>query len=238
MIKLLSNIFLKTPKQETEILCFGKSKEISDKDSKAGISRFGGFMREPNYSQAYLKATKAVLDNALNTNELDELGLPIFYLARHTIELKIKELLELAYDTHDMNIKLYPNKHAAHISVSKQQRSKLGNSHNIEYLFNDLKKTCTALDINTPEKYFSPVIRLITEYETHSTWSRYSKSKLGSHVKNEVALPIVQLVQNLEELFGELSYNQPDNSDSLESELYSMLSCFDFEIERKKIPIE
>lgn len=39
--------------------------EISEKYSKGGVSRFDGFMRQPSYSQAYLKTAKIVQNKAL-----------------------------------------------------------------------------------------------------------------------------------------------------------------------------
>jgi len=224
MVKLPGTIYLKNSDKESEILAFGKSIDITDSDFKEGISRFGGFMRQPSYAHAYLKAAKIVLERAVDSEELDELGLPVFYLVRHTMELKLKGLLEMAYDILEMSIECYPNKYTVDILPSSRQRNRLKKSHDLDKLFNDLKMSCNTLDIEIPEEVFSSVMDLIREYEINPTWSRYSKSENGSHVGEEVVLPIVQLASSLEKLFEVVSYDQEDHSESLESELYFMFT--------------
>lgn len=192
MAKLPGSIFLKDSDKETEILTFEKPPGTSEKDTEEGVSRFGGFMRQPSYSQAYFKAAKIVLDKALHAEELDELGLPIFYLVRHTVELKLKSLLAMAYDILDMAMVCYPTEYTPDKVPSRGQRDRLNKSHNLERLFSDLEKSCSTLNINIPEKQFVAVIDLIKEYEVNPTWSRYSSSGHGAHVENEVQLPIVQ----------------------------------------------
>jgi hypothetical protein len=234
MVKLPGSVYLKKTNKETDILTFGKSPEISEKDFKEGISRFGGFMRQPSYSQAYLKSAKIVLDKATDSGEFDELGLPIFYLVRHALELKIKGLLEMAYDVLEMTLECYPNRGANEILPSKGQRDRLKKSHDLGGLFEDLKKSCAALGVRIPEDSFLEVIGLISDHEINPTWSRYSKSHDGAHVDEEVLLPIVQLVKNLEILFEVVSYEQLEGTDSLESELYFMFSSLTSTIEREK----
>jgi hypothetical protein len=224
MLKLPGNVYIEKSNQDTEILTFGKSKEVSDIDTKEGVSRFGGLMRQPSYSQAYLKAAKVLRDKAVDAEELDEFGLPIFYLVRHSVELKIKGLLEMAYDILDMTQHLYPERITTGAQPSNGERRRLKKCHDLDALLRDLKKSCSSLELEIPEKQFSGVLDLILEYEIDPTWSRYSKSDKGSHVLEEVVLPIVQITENTEKLFDVLSYNQPDDFESLESELYFMFS--------------
>lgn len=224
MTKLSGNIYLKKSNKETEILTFGKSEEVSKKDTKEGLSRFGGFMRQPSYSQAYLKSAKIVRDQAVEAEELDELGLPVFYLVRHSVELKIKDLLEMVYDILDMTRQLYPDRPSIDSFPSNGQRNRLKKSHDLDSLFKDLKKSCIYLNVDVPEKHFSDVINIILEHEINPTWSRYSKSDKGSHTSEQVIIPIVQLTENIESLFGALAYDKPDDSESLETELYFMFS--------------
>jgi hypothetical protein len=130
----------------------------------------------------------------------------------------------MAYDILDMAMVCYPTEYTPDKVPSRGQRDRLNKSHNLERLFSDLEKSCSTLNINIPEKQFVAVIDLIKEYEVNPTWSRYSSSGHGAHVENEVQLPIVQLTNNLGELFEVVSYAQPDDSESLESELYFMFS--------------
>jgi len=189
-----------------------------DKDSTDGISRFGGVFREPSYTNAYFKAAKVLLEKAKDNGELDELGLPIFYLIRHTVELKIKSLLTIIYDICDMSRELYPEKYTDEIKPSKRQIDRLNTSHNIEKLYNDLKNCCEELEMVFLPNSLLPVLTIIKTYEINPTWSRYNRSGEGHHTKDEVTLPIIRLFDDLEKLFQELHY---DNDDSLESKLYS-----------------
>lgn len=234
MAKLPGTVYLKDPDKQTDILTFGKSREDYDNDAKNGISRFGGFSRQPSYSQAYLKSAKIVLNKAIDDGELDELGLPVFYLIRHALELKLKGILEMAYDVLDMSLECHPTRFTIEMLPSKEQKDRLKSKHDLDCLFTDLKKSCKFLEVNVPEKEFSDVINFIAKYETNDTWSRYSKSKSGCHVRNEVILPIVQLAQYLERLFEKIAYEQADDSDSLESELYSKFSLLTSIIEEKR----
>lgn len=102
MVKLPGEAYLKSPDRSERVLIFGKSNEKIQIDLENGISRFGGFFREPNYSEAHLISAGILLENAKQRDELDELGLPIFYLSRHAMELKLKDLLSLAYEICDL----------------------------------------------------------------------------------------------------------------------------------------
>lgn len=235
MAKLPGTIYLKTPDKETDILTFGKSLEVSEKDSKEGLSRFGGFARQPSYAQAYLKAANIVLDKAQDIGELDELGLPIFYLVRHTLELKIKSLLEMTYEIFDMTLKCFPDRYSAAVLPSISQKKRLKESHDLEKLFRDLGKSCNTLGISVPMESFLSVISIICEFEINPTWSRYSKSDSDFHVEKEVALPIIQLARNLETLFEVLSYEQPDDAESLESELYILFTSLNTRLEEEDL---
>ncbi len=234
MTKFPERIYLKESKKEREILTFGKDKELYDKDSKNGVSRFGGFLRGPSYTHAYLKAAQVVLDEARKKEELDELGLPIFYLIRHSAELKIKGLLEMAYEIFEMRKKCYPDKYAADKLPSRGQLARLKESHDLTKIYGDLSKSCKLLNINIPEKNFSALLNLIDKYETNPTWSRYASSKFGNHVVDEIELPILKLARLAEELFEEIAFEQKDLSESLERELYSVFTSL-FALMEEKI---
>ena len=231
MVKLPGSIHLKNPNQDRDILTFGKPQEVADRDLHEGVARFGGFLRHPSYAHAYFKSAKILLENAKLKNELDEFGLPIFYLARHTIELKLKGLLEMAYDIFVMRYQLYPDMNPSEILPSKNQLERLVNSHNLDKLYRDLKQSCSKLNIEIPEKQFIDVISIINQYEVNPTWSRYSKSKDGLHVNEEIELPIVQILNYLEILFKTVSYDQESEDEKLESELNSIYTSLTSKME-------
>ncbi len=228
------NIYLKQPGQETDIITFGKPKELIEKDLENGVSRFGGDMRQPCYAYAYLKSARVLLDNAIANKQLDEFGLPIFYMVRHTVELKIKDLLGLAYDLFKMKHELIDNQVTLSNIPSKGQFDRLESKHNIKSLYADLLGSCNKLNIEVPELRFNAVIDAIECYEITPTWSRYIKSNRGLHVSDEVELPIVKLVEDLEGLFRMVSYDTDSYQETIESELNSEFNHLMSRIEDEK----
>ncbi len=217
-------ITLKPSDQEDDILIFGKPKEQIAQDLENGISRFGGTFREPSYSKAYLKSARVLLNNAIEKNQLDEFGLPIFYMVRHATELKIKDILGMAYDVLKMRYELHNTESAFNELPSKKQLDRLKQSHDIGLLYGDLKRTGKTFDLIIPSSAFETVVELVKRYEVTPTWSRYSKSDKGLHVGKEVELPIVKLVQDSEYLFKAVSFNNDDVQETIVSELYSEFS--------------
>ncbi|HHF2979031.1 TPA: hypothetical protein ACPJ0Q_004659 [Vibrio diabolicus] len=227
-------IYAKKPEQETDILTFGKPEELIEKDIENGISRFGGSMRQPSYAFAYIKSARVLLDNAIATRQLDEFGLPIFYMVRHSIELKIKDLLGLAYDVFKMKHELFNNQITLANLPSKGQFDRLERKHNIQSLYADLLGSCNKLEINVPDLLFKNVIDAIHHYEVTPTWSRYIKSDRGLHVAKEIELPIVKLVEDLEVLFKAVSYDTNGYQETVSSELYSEFNHLMSRIEDEK----
>lgn len=234
MTKLPGPIYIKKPNRSTEVLTFGKPEELYERDLKDGISRFGGFLRGPNYSQAYLKSAEIVLNKAMESCELDELGLPIFYFIRHAVELEIKSILEMAYEVLKTGMECCPETYSIGLLPSGRQLRRLSKSHDLDDLFRDLKSTCASLRLEVPEEYFMSVINLITTYESNPTWSRYSKSEFGSHVDVEVLLPISGLLSRTKELFAVLSFDQEGDASSLVMDLYHMINFHISESDRMK----
>ncbi|MCJ8352305.1 hypothetical protein [Moritella sp.] len=223
-------IYFKKPKDEMDIIICGKSQEQISEDQKNGVSRFGGDFRQPNYSHAYFNSAKILLDNALKSEQLDEFGLPIFYMVRHTLELNLKNMLSLAYDVLKMRHELYGSQQAEDQLPSNKELKRFESSHDIAKLYTDLKSSCRKLGIGVPEKYFS-VIKSILHYEVTPTWSRYNKSNKGLHMATEVILPIVSLVKDLESLLKVVSYNIETFNGSLESELYEEFDNLTIQLE-------
>ncbi|EOV6297549.1 hypothetical protein ACN9RH_004600 [Vibrio parahaemolyticus] len=211
-------IYSKDSKQDTDVIVFGKPEDQVTQDLENGVSRFGGSFREPCYSRAYLNSAKVLLDNAISTNQLDEFGLPIFYMVRHATELKLKDLLGLAYDALKMRHEL--DESGKSELPSNKQLKRFEGSHEISKLYDDLKVNCKKLDIAMPSFLFDPVVESIERYEVAPTWSRYHKSNKGLHVATEVELPVVQLVQDLETMFKGVCYDFDEYTDTLESDLY------------------
>ncbi|AQM66585.1 hypothetical protein Vca1114GL_00062 [Vibrio campbellii] len=224
-------IYSKGPEQESDVLVFGKSEVQITQDIKNGISRFGGIFRQPSYPHAYLNSAKVLLDNAISNNQLDEFGLPIFYMVRHATELKLKHLLGLVFEVLRMRDMLEESEESKAELPSSKQLKRFEGSHEINKLYDDLKCNCKKIGIVVPNFLFDPVIELIQRYEVVPTWSRYHKSSKGFHVVHEVELPIVQLVKDLESMFKGVSHDGDGHADTLESNLYNKFSHLKFRLD-------
>jgi len=220
MAKRFGPIYVKKTNLKSKIFSFGKPEKKREEDILDGISRFGGNMREPSYSYSYLESARVLLDNAIVNNQLDEFGLPIFYLVRHTMELKIKELLSVTYSILQMNYDLNKNETTKEKLPSKGSLDRLESDHNICKLYNDLLCSCEKLEVKVPTLLFSSLIAVLNRYEVNPTWSRYHKSNKGNHVSCEIALPIVKIVEDLECIFVAVSYDNDNINETMESVLH------------------
>ncbi|WP_414931055.1 hypothetical protein [Vibrio europaeus] len=214
-------IHFKEPKGNMDVIVFGKNKEQELEDIQNGISRFGGGFRQPSYSFAYFKSAKVLLENAVSNNELDELGLPIFYMVRHSFELNLKGLLGMAYEILKMRHELYGTERTEVDLPSGKQLKRFETSHELDKLYRDLVTTCKLMDVSIPTEVFDTVLESILRFEVAPTWSRYHSSNKGLHVADEVALPIVQIVNDLETLFSVVTYDTSGSVETIESVLYS-----------------
>lgn len=79
-----------------------KSAEQADDDRRNRVARVGGLWRQPNYLRSYAKAGAMLLHAAGDDDYYDDVGLPLFYLQRHTVELAIKEVIHTLLDIAEM----------------------------------------------------------------------------------------------------------------------------------------
>lgn len=79
-----------------------KTPEQAAADRRDRVARVNGFLRQPNYLRSYAKASGMLLSAARDEDCYDDVGLPLFYLQRHAVELAIKAVLELLIDIEAM----------------------------------------------------------------------------------------------------------------------------------------
>ncbi len=172
--------------EDDEVIVFGTSSMQDEDDLTKGISRFGGW-RSPDYTKAYLRAARTLVASGLEKNDLDNLGLPIFYLQRHSVELFIKELLNLFCDIAVMRHALYGDDESKKRLPSERVLDRLAGSHDLKQLHKDLKdcaernsfKNCPK---DVPEE-IGQLVEIIMSYEEHHTWSRYPNRKYKKEKK-------------------------------------------------------
>ena len=193
-IRFEAPFFVRDSGEDDSVIISGKPPDLVETDLRNGIARFGGQWRHPDYLQAYIKAADLLINQALKTKSLDDLGLPIFYLQRHTMELLLKRLLcwfiELAE-----NKKQIAEKHEKHPTNGEIRRFK--NSHELLELWNDLVNLSSYFGHGNPPKEIKLFVDQTRHFEKSNTWSRYaiSRSKTRSirHTDNEIELPVVRL---------------------------------------------
>jgi hypothetical protein len=204
-----------------DVLIFGKSPEQKISDLEKGISRLGGRWRVPSYKHAYLKASQLLINEAIKNDSLDQVGLPIFYLQRHTIELCLKELLSIAYSIVESRNNKNESEHVQ-ITLSKEQINRLNTEHKIHSLYCDLKKICNSLYSRDLPDEFELLIKKIISFEnTDPTWSRYSKKKDKSkHIVHEIEIPIKEIQSQIDKILQVSDYSLTSKSNSIFDDIY------------------
>ncbi|MBX9794731.1 MAG: hypothetical protein K2Y02_10580 [Burkholderiaceae bacterium] len=175
--------------------------------------------RAPSYTRAYIRAAEALVTHARTSGTLDELGLPIFYLQRHALELVLKQLLHWV---HEVNI--YRSRRGGGSAGDRGGgQTPVGLAHTHAHLFEDLAAISGRLVLPAPPEKLKAIVRQMEGFETATTWSRCSESVNGGakvrHVEDEVALPVVDLQRDLEAVEATLLHDVNDEEKD-ESHLY------------------
>lgn len=222
MVKFTPPIYINPSQQSDEVISFGKDPELQEIDLKNGLSRLGGIWRPPSYTKAYLRAARVLIREALEKNDLDQLGLPIFYLHRHALELFIKELLESMYDIADLRYELYKTDNASEQRPTKKARDRLNSCHNLKSLHEDLTSSSFKLGFPNPPESIGNLVKILEHTESEPTWSRYPKSRKGkdnSHLSNEVVIPSREIHDALERVIYEPEH-LTEGEDTFETIIY------------------
>ena len=192
--------YVKQPDESKDVLVFGKSPEQRIEDLMNGVSRFGGPWRAPNYIYSYLRSAAILIDHGVKTNSLDDIGLPIFYMQRHATELLIKRLLSWLYEMAEFQTELGQDCQGV---PSNTQRNNFKKSHNLPQLFKDLSLVSKHFGLAKPPTELGEWVEELAKFEKTETWARYEQSETRDnivirHVKDEIALPLVDLQRRLE----------------------------------------
>ena len=230
MAKLSPPIYVQSPGSDDEVITFGKSGAERQSDLENGVARFGGDWRQPSYSKAYLRAARVLVATANASGDLDQLGLPIFYLLRHATELLVKGELDMLYEIARMRHELRPTVvNFANLPSGKAQQ-RLVKSHDLMPLCDDLMKISEALGFGRyVDKRLAQLAADLTAFESSATWARYARPQQPSHethTAHEVAVPLVSLQQRLERVVSSMSvdFNNQDVK-TFEGETYFEWAC-------------
>jgi hypothetical protein len=214
-------VFIKPKNHKSDVIVFGKSPEIEIADATDGVARFGGLWRTPSYFIAYVRSAEILIEHAKQHHILDDIALPAFYMQRHAMELLIKRLLSLLYETAEYRKEL---DHAFTAVPSDQQKKRLKRSHNLLSLLNDLRSASSASGFSDPPTELAELTQRLAEFEKSETWSRYSESEnkegyIIRHIEKEVVVPLVDFQHRLELVVSKTIY-QFNGEDTYENELY------------------
>jgi hypothetical protein len=220
VVKLPAPIYSKLKGDDAEVLVFGKSPQTAEDDRRKQLARFGGPWRQPAYDRAYLRAARVLSETAKLNDDLDQLGLPIFYLQRHALELFIKGLLHMLYDIADMRQQLVASHGLKLWLPSEGQFKRLATEHKLAKLLADLIKTSHALDVIGPPKIIGDTVDLFERYEVEPTWARYPQSQKGTvYLTKETLVPTIDMQTATERVFEEIGF-KTDDPEPFEPALY------------------
>lgn len=82
MVKFDPPIYITPSNPLGDVIIFGKGPDLEASDHEKGLARIGGQFRTPNYMMAYLRAAHTLVSDGLNSNTLDDICLPAFYMQR------------------------------------------------------------------------------------------------------------------------------------------------------------
>lgn len=224
MADLWDNLYMRDQDEPHHVITFGKSPAQTTEDREKGIARFGG-MRAPSYVNSYWLAAHTLLESAVASKTLDDLALPIFYLQRHAAELLIKRLLDWGFDIADLCEQLQKPGGTFPTSEHLKRRN---NCHDLPQLLADLSDLATNWRCQPLPSELQRLVKQIGEFETTDTWARYArgrkkipgeKAQIIHHVKNEVAIPMVELQAQLGRAVRASIETLP-HGQTLEAELY------------------
>lgn len=216
MMKFEPPIYLKPTHPKGDVIVFGKDPVLESADAASGVARFGGNWRAPCYFRAYLRAADVLVNHGVQSNSLDEIGLPAFYMQRHALELLVKRLLSWVYE--------YAEVIGDAVALSNGMKKRFKSSHDIPKLLRDLREVCNHFGFSVPPKELGNLVDLVVSFEKSETWARYEKSEskvdgIIYHVKEEVVLPLVELQEKLEAVAATILYRF-DGTETYEDELY------------------
>ena len=218
------------------VMIGGKPPAMVKSDLEAGVARLGGFWRHPNYFESYLYSASVLIERGRATGTLDEIGLPGFYLQRHSIELLLKELLSWLTSISELRNQLGRSVSKPSDELLRDMRT----SHDLIDLYGHVIELADMLNLSPPPDELGSLISEMEMLEITETWSRYRSSsrkleKSGArlhvdHIPHEVLIPIVEFQERLDAI-AYLTSSREAFGDAYEDELHSVWSELNAAIE-------
>lgn len=172
---------------------FVKSNNFTDIEIETGINRFFFF------SESYRKSSEAIFEKVSKLKfESRFLVIPVIFLCRHYLELRLKELI-------------------SGINYTKTENYSFPDGHNLEFLWNSYKTALTDADysIQPSNIDLNNIERLILEFnniDSNSMSFRYpvEKDKTTETLQNLQAFDIENFIQIMTRIYN-FFYEQSGN---------------------------
>ena len=192
----------------SRVMICGKSQEQIDNDIADGIARVGGHWRRPNYFESYLQAAHLLIEQGKQRGNLDDIGLPAFYLQRHAVELLLKSLVSWMHGIRDLRIQLKSPEHERNLDKGNQEI----HTHDHVKLLLCVSSMAAELGFPKPPDQLEMLIKKMVGLEQTETWSRYGASRgrrdksTIDHMKVEAVIPLLELQENLLEVSNLMTF--------------------------------
>lgn len=222
MTKLKFPIFVKPEFSETDVFVFAKDPQFEREDVVAGLARLGG-QRQPDFFLSYMKSAEVLINHGIETNSLDDVALPAFYLQRHAVELLLKRLICWLYEVNEFEKDPRPGS-SVFLSVKRgKETSTFKRQHDLKSISKVLNNAVALFTTIAVPQVISDVIELIAAFEEKDpTWSRYSANGTGSlHHDEENSIPLVQIQKYLDLIRDTVVYKTNGES-TFENHLYDI----------------
>jgi hypothetical protein len=72
-----------------------EGQERAANDRGNGVVRVGGFLNGPQYARGYARAARVLFEHGEATGDLAGIAMPCVFLIRHTVELTLKDIVEM-----------------------------------------------------------------------------------------------------------------------------------------------
>ena len=178
--------------------------EQSDRQANAEnrTANFGqSFFSRPNLIASYFNAAHSLLEKAITEKTTSDLGLPIFYLQRHTTELLLKKLHDVAeaVSVYSDGSKVEDGVWQQWIAKKQEDHEKLvkknkhpAYSHNLAWILTSATDLLRAQGCTPPPTEFADLSHLIESFENgHPDRARYTTIRLhrGDESADSSSLP-------------------------------------------------
>lgn len=156
-------------------------------DRMAGRAHFGGMFSSTWYREGYLRAARAVFDDAQAHGLVDQMAAVVVFLLRHTIEITLKNIIDAVRDIEAM-------KHA--LDTGEYLEPKWAHGHELDELLRDASAALATQKETMPPEFAALVSEIWSFEDKDPTRTRYSRGLKARYRKQSFPTRVVAPVQD------------------------------------------